>query len=297
MSHCSYFILDGGKDKMKDNHLENDETDNIKKLDLQIERGNEFIENLKITCSFEKMESLFNFWRKNTKEIFNEIFKDDKNSRLFEAKTHANINKLSISNTKDILAESVNRGIDFIESLKIGIKTNKFNALNNNFLDKDSALIVIRRILQNFYKHIQVMYQEEIHGNGTIKKEALDAIQIGNEYDVQRILYSLIRPIFPTSRLEVSDDGGYKGIRYDVKIDEYNMVIEVKCTRKSMTEKNLTEELGADAFHYKADYIFFFIYDKENIIKNKDAFTKNYKRKKTDFGTDIEAIINQPITI
>lgn len=141
------------------------------------------------------------------------------------------------------------------------------------------------------------MYQEEVHGNGTIRKEHLNAIQIGNEYDVQRILYSLIRPIFPTARLEVSDDAGYKAIRYDIKIDEYNLVIEVKCTRKNMTERNLTEELGSDAFHYKADHIFFFIYDKENIIRNVDVFTRNYKREKSDFGTNIEAIVNQPINI
>jgi hypothetical protein len=69
------------------------------------------------------------------------------------------------------------------------------------------------------------MYQEKVHGNGTIKKEDLDAIQIGNEYDMQRILYSLIRPIFPTAKVEVSDDAGYNAIRYDIKIDEYNIVI------------------------------------------------------------------------
>ncbi|NFQ66369.1 hypothetical protein FDG00_01795 [Clostridium sporogenes] len=158
-------------------------------------------------------------------------------------------------------------------------------------MDVNSALIIIRRILQNFYKHIQVMYQEEVHGNGRIKKKDLDAIQLGNEYDVQRILYSLIRPIFPTARVEVSDDAGYKAIRYDIKIDEYNIVIEVKCTRKSMTERNLTEELGSDAFHYNADYVFFFIYDKENIIKNVDAFIRNYKRE------NVEAIVNQSINI
>lgn len=64
-----------------------------------------------------------------------------------------------------------------------------------------------------------------------------------------------------------------------------------------MTERNLTEELESDAFHYNADYVFFFIYDKENIIKNVGAFTRNYKREKSEFGTNVEAIVNQSISI
>ncbi|MFA9396864.1 MAG: hypothetical protein ACERKV_01170 [Clostridiaceae bacterium] len=47
----------------------------------------------------------------------------------------------------------------------------------------------------------------------------------------------------------------------------------------------------------ETQYLFFFIYDKDNIIKNVDAFTKGYHREKDDFGKDIETIINQPIII
>lgn len=48
-----------------------------------------------------------------------------------------------------------------------------------------------------------------------------------------------------------------------------------------MTEKNLREELGSDAFHYNADYVFFFIYDKENIIRNVDEIIRE---KNLDLG-------------
>lgn len=267
--------------------------ENNKKLSLQISSGYEVIEYLKGNHSIEKMSESFNLWRKETEVVLNKIFGDNKKSKMFMLKTDCTINKVSKMNTKNILIESINNGIIFIEQIKLDSENHN---VNNN-LDKTSAIVVIRRILQNFYKHIQVMYQEDVHRNGTIKKKDLDAIQIGNEYDVQRILYSLIRPIFPTARKEVSDDTGYKAIRYDVKIDEYNIVIEVKCTRKSMTERNLTEELGSDAFHYNTDYLFFFIYDKENIIKNVDVFIKNYKREKNEFGIHVEAIVNQSINI
>ncbi|WP_055666029.1 hypothetical protein [Desnuesiella massiliensis] len=279
------------------NWLENNNDVN-KKLELQISKGYEVTNYLKGNHSIEEMNKSFISWRRETETVLIEIYGDNRKSKIFLLKTDKDVNKFSKFNTIGILTEALNSGVDFIQQIKAEIKNNKTNDIeDSDYLDENSILIIIRRILQNFYKHIQTMYQEDVHGNGTIKKEALDAIQIGNEYDVQRILYSLIRPIFPTARLEVSDDAGYKSIRYDIKIDEYNIVIEVKCTRKSMTERNLTEELGSDAFHYSADYVFFFIYDKENIIRNVDAFIRNYKREKSRFGTNVEAIVNQSINI
>lgn len=267
--------------------------ENRNKLDLQIKSAYKLIDYLKGNNSIENMKELFVLWRKETEVVLNEVFEDNKLSKRFMLKTDTIINTISKVATKDILIKSITDGISFIEEIELDNESYKID----DSLSKASAIVVIKRILQNFYKHIQVMYQDEVHNSGTIKKSTLDEIQIGNEYDVQRILYSLIRPIFPTARTEVSDDVGYKGIRYDIKIDEYNIVIEVKCTRKSMTERNLTEELGSDAFHYNAEYVFFFIYDKESIIKNVDAFVKRYKREKNEFSTKIEAIVNQSITI
>lgn len=274
-------------------------TDEInKKIELQISKGYEVIDCLNGNVSIEEMNQLFISWRKETESSLIETFEDNTKSKMFLLKTDREVSKFSKVATIDILTEAINNGIDFIQELKSEIKNDKSNNIDNSErLDEISTLIVIRRILKNFYKHIQAMYQEEVHGNGTIKKAYLDEIKIGNEYDVQRILYSVIRPIFPTARLEVADDAGYKSIRYDIKIDEYNIVIEVKCTRKSMTERDLTEELGSDAFHYNSDYLFFFIYDKENIIRNVDAFIRNYKREKSVFGTNVEAIVNQSINI
>jgi hypothetical protein len=139
------------------------------------------------------------------------------------------------------------------------------------------------------------MYETNVHGKAHITKEKLDAIKIGNEYDVQRILYSIVKPIFPEARLEVSDDAGYGTIRYDIIIEKYNVAIEVKCSRPSMTERLLREELGSDAFHYKYSNIFFFLYDKDKIVKNKTAFIENYS--KVYDNKPIETIIIQPINL
>jgi hypothetical protein len=136
-----------------------------------------------------------------------------------------------------------------------------------------------------------------VHGNAKLKNVDLRRIQIGNEYDVQRILYALIRPIFPEARMEVTEDAGYKSVRYDIYLDDFNLAVEVKCTRANMTERNLTEELGADAFHYKTEHLLLFIYDKEGIVVNTDAFKKSFKRDRSKFGKNIETFIIQPILL
>ncbi len=131
----------------------------------------------------------------------------------------------------------------------------------------------------------------------SLKIEDLNRIKIGNEYDVQRILYSLIKPLFPEARLEVTVDAGYRPVRYDIFIDEYDLAIEVKCTRANMTERTLNEELGSDSFHYKVEHLFLFIYDDKRIITNADAFKRSFTKEKGLHDKNIDTYIAQPIIL
>ncbi|MCY6355288.1 hypothetical protein [Clostridium sp. ZS2-4] len=273
----------------------------VEEIKKHIAAGNRIINKFNLDRDTISFKTGFNTWRNNTIKSLNDIFSDNSILNQFSMETVIFINKFSQQNTINTLNEGFEKGMNFLKILRSDICKGLYDEAENlnkdEAIDKTIALIIIRRILNNFHKHIQAMYQEKVHGNGTIKQEDLRKIRIGNEYDVQRILYSLIRPIFPEVRLEVSDDAGYKSVRYDVILEEYSIVIEVKCSRKSMSERNLTEELGSDAFHYKGEYLFLFIFDKENIIKNTDAFENAYKREKGNFDKDIEAIVIQPVTI
>lgn len=62
-----------------------------------------------------------------------------------------------------------------------------------------------------------------------------------------------------------------------------------------MTERSLTEEIGSDAYHYQYNHIFFFIYDKEKIIKNKVAFENTYNKSFNE--KNISTIIVQPVNL
>ena len=141
------------------------------------------------------------------------------------------------------------------------------------------------------------MYQMKTHGKGTIQQADLNRIKIGNEYDVQRILYSLLAPIFPEIRTEVDGDNGYSGTRTDIYLNQNKIAIEIKCTRKSMTEKDLVEQLGADGFHYQVNTLFLFVYDKEGIIRNVAAFEAAFRRTPQNGGKTIRAIVIQPVNL
>ncbi len=171
--------------------------------------------------------------RADIENLLNEIMEDKAVSIEFNSETLVMENTFSSINTKQNISKAAERGINFLKRLiwQISNSQNSSNNANNSEFTLDAAKLIIRKILNNFYKHIDVMYNSNVHGNGKILKENLDKIKIGNEYDVQRILYALIKPIFPLARVEVSDNTGYSMIRYDIIIEQYNMIIEVKCTR------------------------------------------------------------------
>ena len=238
-------------------------------------------------------------WREHVIKLFKSTFDDDSLALKFEADTFYLENSFSKGNTKSEMTQATKRGVSFLQNVIEDVSNDvyKNKHLVDNNIPKQVAIVVIRRLLLNFYKHIESMYQKPVHGNAKILKTDLDRIKIGNEYDVQRILYSIIVPIFPLARLEVTDDTGYNSVRYDICLDEYDIVIEIKCTRGSMSERTLTEELGSDIFHYQSKNLFFFIYDKEKIIRNVDAFTKVYTKQEESLNKNIETIVIQPIVL
>ncbi|MDF2505739.1 hypothetical protein [Clostridium sp.] len=97
----------------------------------------------------------------------------------------------------------------------------------------------------------------------------------------------LIKPIFPMERLEVPNDAGYNSVKYDIHIDEYDVAIEVKCSRNSITGRTFEEEFGSEIYHYQTQNV----YNKDKIIKNIDASIKSYTKNGNYFNKNIDAIV------
>ena len=198
------------------------------------------------------------------------------------------VNEFSKDETRKSIRNAAKDTVSYLEDMDIGLKTE---------LSQDTGIILIEQILNNFYLYYRNMFRTPVHKTGTLSIENLHKIQIGNEYDLQRMLYSLLLPVFPLIRPEVDGDNGYVGMRADLYLKEYDLVIETKCTRENMSEKKLTEELGADGFHYQAENIFFFVYDKNNIIKNPETFKAAFSREKQKDGKNIKVVILQPVEL
>lgn len=205
-----------------------------------------------------------------------------------KVKMHFTENEFSEADTRNAIKKAVKNTQGYLESKGFEL---------NQALMCGKYLVLVEKILNNFYAYYRAMYKNPVHKRGTWKQEILNGIKIGNEYDLQRMVYALLLPIFPALRMEVDSDNGYGGMRADLFLEELSLIVEMKCTRDSMTEKILLEELGADGFHYRSDNIIFFIYDKIGIIKNKEAFQNALKRDQKIDGKTIKAIVLQPIEL
>ena len=153
------------------------------------------------------------------------------------------------------------------------------NTYDYCMFSKDNALAIIERFLRNYVKYEYALIKKETHKSAGIDKDTWGKIIIKNEYDIHRIIYAWLKPLFPTVRTEVVSDSGYVGMRSDIFLGDYSTIIEIKCTRFSMSEKKLIEELSSDVFNYKAENIFLFIYDLAHIVKNPEAFEKSFLEK------------------
>ena len=192
-----------------------------------------------------------------------------------EQRAYYVVNEYSDKETMSNLNSARNRVIAYLEQIMTGSPA-------------DDRLLTI---LENYYLFLEALLERPPHRRGGIQKEHLSGLKIQNEYDVQHLLYAYLKPIYPLARAEVSEDTGYGTVRTDILLDSAH-VIEVKCTRSSMPQKKLIEELEADMVHYHAEHIYFFLYDKEKIIENPRLFRNIYENKVK--GKQIHIVIHQP---
>lgn len=100
-----------------------------------------------------------------------------------------------------------------------------------------------------------------------------ETIDVNDEYDVQDLFHALLKLYFNDVRPEEwnpSYAGGSS--RSDFLLPEINTIIEVKKTRRSMSDKDLGEQLIIDIAKYKkhpqCNCLICFVYDPEGRIAN-----------------------------
>lgn len=144
----------------------------------------------------------------------------------------------------------------------------------------------ILTLLTNFPRYCKKLYIEQIHGKCSdgVKNHLLGFL-IENEFDLQRLMLPVFSAYYPDARTETVQDSGHHAVRKDIVIDSEETVIELKCTRKSMTERQLGEEIAADIIHYRYQKLYFYVYDKAGIIHNPASFQGTYEKQTAEKKT------------
>lgn len=158
---------------------------------------------------------------------------------------------------------------------------------------KKQEMDALETIVKNFGLYLQNMFLTMPENKATLKKEVLEQIVLNNEYDVQHMMYAVIKALYPSARREVNQDIGYGTDRYDIIIEEIDTVIEIKCTRKDHSENKLFRELGEDAFFYQCSKLIIYVYDKQHVIHDVDNFIRALERDKETSGKEVRVYVEQ----
>ena len=187
--------------------------------------------------------------------------------------------------TKESMLKSKENLLFYLRKLLLK-KQNVSQQYDNYFLEN---------YLNHFYLFLEALKEIEPDKRASLKLENLQKIKIENEYDLQHLLYAILKLIYIDIRKEVVDDSGLSAMRSDFFIPSINASIEAKCTRDSMNYRKLKEEIEADIVHYNTDFIYFYIYDKVKLIKDREVFKTYFNRRFDD--KEVRVIILQPISM
>lgn len=225
-----------------------------------------------------------------TREELNTLFelvKKESNPDSYEAEQR-------IRQIKELPLEAI-RGIDN-EKIRFYCQAAAADLLKLNLQNSLSdEAVLVETILADFAENC---FFERFLQPGTKKCQyncdKFIGIIPGNEYDVQHLLYCLLRPCFSGCRLEVTGDDGTQAIRSDISVSQQT-IIEVKSTtRTSMNLRKLTEEISADITRFRKLCLnhYFFIYDPRGLIPDCKQFADNYSQNEKNHR--IRIFIYQP---
>ena len=213
----------------------------------------------------EMSEGKFGGWR-------TKIVSALKNSNIDASESINVINGLSPRRTKsvEVVEEQLRALIDSIKNDYIQIIQNE---------EKTDPQQVLEQLFNRFHKVARQLRTRHNDRN---------TINISDEYDVQDLLNALLQIFFDDIRPEEWTPS-YAGsaVRMDFLIKDIDTVIEVKKTRKSMTAKDLGEQLIIDIEKYQehpnCKQLICFVYDPEGLLGNPAGIKNDLESRHKDF--------------
>ena len=115
------------------------------------------------------------------------------------------------------------------------------------------------------------------------RHDSRPTLEVKDEYDVQDLLHALLRVEFDDVRPEdPAPSQGGSSSRLDSLLYGEGIVVEVKKTRKSLGNKQLTtqqdDDIGRYQRHPDCKILFCFVYDPNELVKNPRGFETDHSR-------------------
>lgn len=153
-------------------------------------------------------------------------------------------------------------------------------------------ILLIEQLLTSFPDCVQYL-QERGH--------CRPSFLIENEYDVQDLLYVMLKPHFPDLKREeyTQQDTSGSAKRVDFVIGQLGILLEVKHIKGKMQAKKVFDEVKIDIESYYAhpqcSTLVFFIYDPQREIVDAQAKMRGMRGERKIYGKGIQVkVIIQP---
>jgi hypothetical protein len=131
----------------------------------------------------------------------------------------------------------------------------------------------------------------------TYRRKGAEQLRFTNEYDVQDLLHSLLRPWVQDVRPEeYTPSYASKSTRMDFLLPAHELVVETKCVRDRQHAKNIGDELLLDIGHYAAHptckKLWCVVYDPQHLLTNPEGLSDlDGEHKKDDRGIAVRTFV------
>jgi len=188
----------------------------------------------------------------------------------------------------------LSRYVGILEAVKDGIHSGLIRINKNNQSTANTSIEMVINTLTNF----------NAGANRLLSRSRADkkgkCYAIDDEYDVQDLLYAMLKPLIPDLNDEnpTPKTAGDSG-RVDLCSNQHNFIIEIKHAKSSDRLNRISQECRERIIKYK-DYpnlkwMIFFIYDPSHFIADRHNFQTDFSAKQFTWNEkkfQIKAIIS-----
>jgi hypothetical protein len=225
----------------------------------------------------------FKKWRRDTEIVIEKIFgKDSRHLRDFDGISYS-LSAFSTATPDYVFQQRFVEGLVEAQQILNSMidEINEFGFDGQNESLEGDSLTVIENVCNRF--HLVARQLRSRHSSRA-------TIEIEDEYDVQDLFHSLLHLHFDDIRPEEwtpSYAGGSS--RMDFLLKQEQIIVEIKKTRKSLTTKDIADQLIIDATRYQSHpdckCLICFVYDPEGRIGNPTGLETDLTDKKNELRT------------